>query len=316
MKLAHKIYPSFFAFFLLVFSMFFHVDVSYAQTSFVEVRDQVKDNTREIKTISETLPELRENYRLLYDGAKDQNDQLSDQISSLQNFIEIASGVFALLGFILGFYVTTLYKNIKRMSDMVTKATVATTDKLYRKVHRSETIGKLERLMEVPEDIGNISQQLLSRELLEEDFLVLKEIYLKAKNNTYARTQAGDYLILFFQHFPLLTLKDADLKVDALSSLTPRTINQMFERDVKNFISGLFKFLGESGTGDTANRDLIKFFFPSLFRSKFTSDVDLKSYIRTEMTKNNLTTTTISAIALEQAPADSAFTTWLDSVFQ
>ena len=53
----------------------------------VSLQDQVDENTQQIQVIESKIVDLKDNYKLLYDGAKNQNDQISDQISFLNNFI-------------------------------------------------------------------------------------------------------------------------------------------------------------------------------------------------------------------------------------
>src|SRR5690606_3282036 len=94
---------------------------------------------------------------------------------------------------------------------------------LFLKIKREETIHILNRLVKIPEDISNLSQELLSRELRQEDYSLLKKAYLKVKvkpekentsdfisfSSNYNYKEA--YLLLFFQHFLDLSLKDEEI---------------------------------------------------------------------------------------------------------
>ena len=71
---------------------------------------------------------------------------------------------------------------------------------LFLKIKREETIHILNRLVKVPEDIWNLSQQLFSRELKEEDYSLLKKAFLKLDSTTDTNNH-DIYKLLFFQHF-------------------------------------------------------------------------------------------------------------------
>jgi hypothetical protein len=285
---------------------------AYAQTSFVEVRDQVKTNTREISIISEKFLDLKENYKLLYDGAKNLNDQLSNQISFAQYLLGALSFLLTLCGVVLALYINSLYEKIKTMKDFVEDAK-GNIDKLYERLRREETIALLTRLREVPEDIGNLASLLLSRDLLDEDFPALKEAYLKYKKDTSIGAHVESYFILFFQHFSYQVFKDLELKADAVSHLNQSTVRSMFKRDMENLIDGVFKFIKEFGFEDELHKTVIKNFFYHYSRSKFQSDIKLKAHIRSVITASGVNSASIIEIAQVQAPNDTVFIAWLNS---
>ncbi len=296
-------------FFIAIISLFILSNFTYAQTTFVEVRDQTKENTQQIKNIGENIGDLKENYRLLYDGAKNQNDQLGNQISFL-------SYILAIFGFLFAWYINIQYEKIREMKDIV-KSTKEYIDghnnELYEKITRDETVKLLTRLKEVPEDIENICQLLLSRDLLEEDYSYLKEPYLKIKNDELQGTAKDEYIILFLQHFPYQSLKDPDLKIEIVSNVNLNKFNGMFIRDVKNLFDGVFKYLKEFGVIDEENKLIIKNLFYNYSKSKFQANIELKNFIKDIILKFQLNTADVLAIAKEQAPNDSLYMNWLNS---
>ena len=237
---------------LVVLGIFFTSKLSYAQT-WVQMQDQVKENTQQIENIEDKIIDLKDDYRLLYGGAKNQNDQLGNQISFASYLLGGFSFIFTVLGIFLAWYINRQYEKIKEIKDAVesTKKYINEHNKeLYEKIKRDETVELLNRLKEVPEDISNICHLLLSRDLLEEDYPCLKESYLKIKEDVFNGQAIDDYIILLTQHFPYQSLKDADLKTKIISYINLPLINNMFDRDIKNLFKQILKYLKEFGTND------------------------------------------------------------------
>ncbi len=298
--------------FTLVFilGIFFVSKLSYAQT-WVQTQDKIKENTQQIQNIESKMTDLKDNYRLLYDGAKNQNDQLG-------NLISYSGYILAILGLVLAWYINRQYEKIKEMKDIVesTKKYIdGHSEELYEKIKRDETVNLLDRLENVPEDITNIIQLLLSRDLFEEDYIRLKNPYLKIKNDTSQVMAKNSYIILFMQHFPYQTLKDSDLKTDFILSINSHYLSTMFDRDMKNFFDQVFKYLKEFGVSDEQNKTIIKNLFYFYSKSRFQTCIELQKFIKELLVKYKLNNSDISVIAKEQAPADTAYTNWLDSIF-
>jgi len=294
--------------FLIVVSLFTIVKTTYAQT-WVQTQDQIKENTQQIKNLEEKMVDLKDNYRILYDGAKNQNDQLG-------NLISYSGYLLAILGLILAWYINRQYEKIKEMKDIVesTKKYIDGHSKeLYIKIKRDETIELLNGLQEVPEDISNICNLLLYRDLLEDDFKYLKDPYLKIKDDVSQRNAKYQYAILLAQHFPYQSLKDADLKTEIISWINHPLLNGMFVRDVKNFFDKVFQYLGEFGISDEQNKTLIKNLFYYYSKSIFITNIELQNYINKVVRESKLD---IFSIAKEQAPTDTVYTDWVDSILK
>lgn len=284
---------------------------SYAQTTFIEVRNQTKDNTQRIQDIEDKMLDLKDNYRLLYDGAKNQNDQLG-------NLISYSGYILAILGIILAAYINSQYKKIKELKDIVetTKEYIDKDNKkLYENITRDETLKLLKRLKEVPEDITNIYHLLFSRDLLEEDYISLKEQYLKIKNDNSQREAKDIYIMLLMQHFPYQSLKDSELKTEVISKIDLDSLNSMFSRDIKNFFVETLKYLKEFGIGHEQEKTIIKNLFYFYSKSHFQANVELNNYIKESVVKSSLNVLDIHSVAKEQAPTDSTYTNWLNSIF-
>lgn len=303
---------------LIAVGLFFVSKISNAQT-WVQMQDQVKENTQQINNVEDKMVNLNDNYKLLYDGAKNQNDQLGNQISFASYLLGGVSFIFTVLGIFLAWYINRQYEKIKEMKDTVesTKKYIDEHNKeLYRRVKRDETIELLNRLKEVPEDITNICPLLLSRNLLEEDYQSLRESYLKIKNDLLNRQAVDDYIVLLTQHFVYQSLKDAELRTEIITLINPVLIYNMFDRDIRNFFNEVFKFIKEFGINDEQNKTMIKNLFYHYSRSKFQTNIELQNYIKEIILKYNINTIDISNIAKEQAPADTVYINWLDSIFK
>lgn len=303
---------------LMILGLFVVSKSSSAQT-WVQIQDQVKENTQQINNVEDKMVNLNDNYKLLYDGAKNQNDQLGNQISFASYLLGGASFIFTILGIFLAWYINRQYEKIKEMKDTVegTKKYIDEHSKeLYRRIKRDETVELLNRLKEVPEDISNICPLLLSRDLLEEDYLYLKESYLKIKDDSFSGQAVGDYIVLLTQHFPYQSLKDTDLRINIIPFINTNLLHNMFNRDIKNFFDQVLKYLKEFGINDEQNKTIIKNLFYNYSKSRFQANIEIQDYIKGRVLKYQLNTTDISTIAKEQAPTDTVYINWLDLILK
>lgn len=304
---------------VILFMGFFSVtNLSYAQT-WIQTQSQIKENTQQIKNIDEKIFELKDNYKLLYEGAKNQNDQLSNQISFAGYLLGGFSLFFTALGFFLSWYINRQFEKIKEMKNTVEnvrKAIEGHTTDLYQKLKREETQNLLNRLEEVPEDITNICNLLLSRDLIETDYIYLRNPYLRIKKNRPLDVNAEEnYMILFMQHFPYKALKDSDIKEDMIININSSNLNNMFSKDIKNFFDQILKYLKESNIDDPQNKIIIQNLFYNYSKSRFKDNVELQNYIKEILSKNSIQTTLLISILKEKNLTDADYLTWLDSIF-
>lgn len=300
-------------FILFIVSLFFVVEKVNAQTwieTWNETQNQIKENTQQIENIESKMIDLKNNYRLLYDGAKNQNDQLSNQIS-------YSGYILTVLGLLLAWYINRQYEKIKEMKEIVekTKEYIDENDKeLYEKIKRDETVGLLNRLKEVPEDVSNICSLLLSRDLLEEDYECLKKAYLKAKEGDSIKNVTDQYIVLLMQHFPYLSLKDSDLRAEMITYINVSLLNNMFERDVSNLFGEIFKYLKEFGVTDEENKTIIKNLFKGYFDSRFKENERLQTFIKRIILRSGVNILIISSIAKEQNLENAIYTDWVNMI--
>lgn len=301
----------------IVLGLFTISKLSYAKT-WVQIEDQLKENTLQIQNIDSRMMELKDNSRLLYDGAKNQNDQLGNQISFASYLLGGVSFIFTVLGIFLAWYINRQYEKIKEIKETIegTKKYIDEHNKeLYEKIKRDDTVELLNRLKEVPEDIANVCPLLLSRDLLEKDYQSLKESYLKIKDDKSNRQAKDDYIVLLTQHFIYESLKDKELKTEIIPLINTMLIYGMFNRDIENFFNGVFKFIKEFGTEDEQTKIMIKNLFYHYSKSKFKENIELQNYIKELLVKYGLNKSDIYNIAKGIAPSDVIYINWLDLVF-
>lgn len=308
-----------YAIILVIFTSLFSVDKTSCGQTWTQAQNKIIENTQQIENINGRIIDLKDSYRLLYDGAKNQNDQLSNQISFASYLLGGISLIITFGGIFLAWYINRQYEKIREMKDVV-EATKKVIDShatdLYIKLKREETLSLLERLRDVPEDITNICQLLLSRDLLNTDFSCLKEAYLKIKKVIPIDGEVkGNYVTLFMQHFAYESLKDQDLRDEIISNINAQNLHNMFARDIKNFFDQSLKYLSEFGIDNDQSTRIIKNLFFNYSKSKFQTNIEMQNYIKERLSECKLKTDKVASIAKEQAMTDSVYVTWVDSIF-
>lgn len=152
------------------------------------------------------------------------NEAVANQIAASSHTIQVWGIIIAILAFGFGFYINRMWKQIEeamagaKMLQQLHSDIQNNMQTIYNKLRREETISLLRRLVDVPEDISNISKILLARNLEKEDFSMLSEAYhnlilrcaelsnendiskLRKKNSNFVDWEAS-YAIQFAQHF-------------------------------------------------------------------------------------------------------------------
>ena len=300
----------------IAIAYFLVINTSYAQT-FTEVRDISKQNAQkiqnidgEVSLIKEKISDLKNNFQLLYDGAKDQNDRLSHQISFVNYLLTVFSFLVTIIGAILALFINKKYEQIKEMKEIVGETRKYIDDhnkELYERIKRDETTSLLLRLEEVPEDIANISTQLLSRTLEPEDMVQLKKSYIKIRDTRFGQ----DYIILFLQHFTYLSLKDTSLHSDIVNNISVRNISLMFSRDFLNFTKDIIKYLGESDCDEMEKQRIISLLFHSYFGSIYRTDSSIEEKLIILFNTSNLDRAALLIFLTQENPTDQTFVDWV-----
>jgi hypothetical protein len=229
---------------------------------------------------------------------------ISAELSSSSNFIGAFGIIITIISVLLGVYITKIERNIKSMksdnetllqknikirqeleslSDKITKDSTG----LYKIIHNEESNYILNRLISVPEDINNLFSSLTSRDLIEDNFLYLKEAFMQIKGGG---TYDASYLILFFQHFSGLSTLDDDIKSDFIKNLkisfsnsykndVIKSINDFFNKilkqDISNYNVEINNYIVELGKSKFKVNDEIYF---TLYNTVKGKDLKFKLY--------------------------------------
>lgn len=213
-------------------------------------------NQEKIENLSKQFEELHKKYEFQTEFNEQTLNSISNQIGATSYNLSIFAILFGVLAIGLGVYVTWVERKIIRIreeNESLLKQTVETKNEvvaineliqkdiygLFIKIKQEETNHILKRLIKIPEDISNLTNELLSRELRQEDFPLLKKAYLRLKPKKekekgfikVAMDYHESYLLLFFQHFLDLSLKDEQINKD-LIEFYPHAIQCAFENDI------------------------------------------------------------------------------------
>lgn len=284
---------------LLVFLMLYSVCI-FSQSKKIDNNSTDKNNfNSRIENIENSRKDFENNInKTLLENQQKINDQtinsISVQLDSASYNLTIFGILFSIAAIILGFYVTYIERKIVKISEenkellsknQNIKKEVENLNELiqkdiyglFLKIKREETLHILDRLLKIPKDITNVCESLLSRELLPDDFIKLKNAFLSLPENDQDDNDdyKHSYNSLFFQHYFDLALLDNDLRKHMVEFI-PIGINQSFENDIilssKNFIT----LLNKKGIKEFSKE--INQFFKGLSKyqfSKFTPVYDL-----------------------------------------
>ncbi|TDE54441.1 hypothetical protein [Flavobacterium sp. GT3P67] len=241
---------------------------------------EANSNINQTNILESKIAELQKDYEKQEKINEKTLDSISNQISAASLNLTIFGILFSVAAIGLGLYVTfierkivlireenkTLLSETKLVKDEVVKINNQIQKDIYGlflKIKREETVHILERLLKIPEDISNLSQQLLSRELEKEDFLILKEAYLKLKEKNSKINENSDeddeefnfdlkpdyinsYKLLFFQHFLDLSIKDSIINDDLLDYYNS-SVDCAFENDIIKSTTDFMNSIMETG---------------------------------------------------------------------
>ena len=291
---------------ILLFT-FFTISIYSTETKGFEKQNLEKNNvenisnTDKIITLNEKIEELNKDYEKQEKINEKTLDSISNQMSAASLNLTIFGILFSVAAIGLGLYVTHIERKIvlireentsllletKIVKEEVVKINTQIQKDiygLYLKIKREETAHILQRLSKIPEDISNLSQQLLSRELEKNDFTILKEAYLKLKDkrsinlenendgnkDLYNFEEETNYLnlykILFFQHFLDLAIKDYTINEDLINYYND-SVNCAFENDIIKSTIDFTEAIMETGLQSKTKE--INAFITALSQSKY-----------------------------------------------
>ena len=255
-----------------------------------------------IENINESIDELSKQVDNLSYIVEAQKDIISQEQSAIENSLsgtslrlDIFSIVIAVAGIGLGIYISRKETNMQELLNQVklleektskTKDEIVelndnilnNTEGLYARLRREETVTLLKRLVYEPNDVVNLSQMLLSRDLEEKNFKYLLAAYRNLENRDTDSglfiqggirqlSPKGYYLVLFFQHFCGQAINH-DLVRDDLIKFFPSTIRAAFKNDIVKSTQSLVMCLNK--TEEQYDKvDILSKYLVALNQSKF-----------------------------------------------
>lgn len=188
---------------------------------------------------------------------------ISSEIAASDRLMGILTMVLSIVAVFLGLYVAWMQQRMRKMSDTVQSMTEEVEkkknevselvdmintnfDTLYERIRRADTRAYVKRLEQVPLDDMNIGDLLLARDLEDEDYVALKNAYMKVieigKENYRPRftgpSHGECYRLLFFQHFLGRAIEDDAIR-DRVVDDFDRLVQCCFDNDIKKSLSAI-----------------------------------------------------------------------------
>ncbi len=275
-------------------------DISAQSEKYVNLQKEVAD-------LTDNMHQTREEFDKKFDYQIQCNDKAINSVNTSISgashalsfygiLLTVVGIVVGLLAISLGIYISRQVKNVKDIEEeskavfdrhLKIRDEVRNLDgnikknmtRLYSDLKIEETRALVERLVEVPEDVENLSEILLSREISEELFLRIKKAYqsLSEPDPRMLACCKQKYRIIFFQHFSGQSLFDRDLE-DEMERDYPTLMDCSFVNDImkasKDFITATIE------EGDIFKySEKIKKFFVGFQQSRYSGNLNLYKYI-------------------------------------
>lgn len=297
---------------LIIISLLLIVStISYAKKSSTNVDtlniaiSQLKTKTNDIDL---SIDGLSKQIDVISYTVETQKDIISQEQSAIENSMSSINMVFTIFsilmtlgGFALGYYINRKEKNMQSLLDKVEEKkkevetleakTIKTREDirelnntitndieaLYARLRREETVTFLKRLVDEPEDIDNLINLLLSRDLEENDFKYLLLAYRKLKDRINSRNykitkiqkiSRWDYLILFFQQFCEQSIGNKLVRDDLIEMLPP-IIKSASNRDIDKSTNSLIMCLNKNINNENDNLVILLIYLEALVNSQF-----------------------------------------------
>lgn len=215
------------------------------------------------------------------------NDVISNGFAASNRYLTVVSIALTLVGILLGVYVTRkineadttiadINETLKEVQNLRNEV-VSIKDEvesessiLYRKLRREETLTYLKRLVEVPEDILNIATILLSRDLMPDDYNLLKQAYDKLPEEDVSSSDV--YMTVMFQHFADKLITETKLRDRATKGLLT-LINGCFINDIIKSTADMCR--GLNTVEYNQRLEIVKNYVNALSISKYKDNMEL-----------------------------------------
>lgn len=236
---------------------------------------------------------------------------ISNEIAASDRLMGILSVVISIMVVVLGIYVAWMQRRVfqisdtvKRMSDEVEKKKEEVSnlakeinsnfEALYLRIRRADTKAYVRRLEQVPLDDMNFGDLLLARELEDEDFIPLKNAYIKVvelgKESFRPRFAGPDhgemYRLLFFQHFLGRAVLDDFLRGKLVPDFD-RLVMCCFDNDIKKCMSDIAPVLSHRSV-PFDRVSVLKKLLEALDKSEFCDDEEVYTILKNGISDEDL----------------------------
>lgn len=254
------------------------------------IEQRISTDEQEIALVKKELELCEKEIAAVNEHVYRANEAVANQIAASSHTIQVWGIVIAILAFVFGFYVNRMWKQMEeamgsaKMLQQLHADIQNNLQTIYAKLRREDTISLLKRLVDVPEDITNISRILLARTLEKEDFTILLEAYhnliirsaelsgetdvvkLRLKNSDFVNWEAA-YALQFAQHF----MDKAVIVPDIRTIVQPRfkvLFNECFFRNDAEKSTIDFK-QGVSSLGEGVQAELLADYIKAMSQSPY-----------------------------------------------
>ena len=231
------------------------------------------------KMVADEICEMQ-NYDYIRDIVSIANESIANQLSAINILLAVVSIVLAVGGIWLGLYISRKAQDVEKLNKASQEAKAKSEEilrlinedinGLYERLKEAETENLIKRLMKVPEDIGNLSELLLSRDIPDSLFGDLKRAYLSFKDRSKSTPDYSggldSYRLLIYQNFIGLAICDPDIKSDIMafsSHFMDAAFNSDMEKITEKFFSTAVK------VGLASMKEDIEKFFAELSKSRY-----------------------------------------------
>ncbi len=271
------------------------------------------------------------------------NDGVSNQLSATNNLLALVGVIVTIAAIWLGVLIEKRKRQIEKMAetidtkkkavedlaaivddkkekvDIIAKATEDLDKKihgditgLYNDLRKEETKTLFQRIAKEPLDIDNLGPILLAREVEPENFLLLKQAFLKVPEipvvedkidleNGVFRIKSDtnhSFMLQFFQHFFYQSVKDDDIRQTFVDNFK-NVFDNAFDSDIVRATEGLCKALTDADS-KFDKVYVLKGFLKAINTSKFENFALLRKIL-----EENLSEQGLLQLAIERCEADN-----------
>ena len=159
-------------------------------------------------------------------------------------------------------------------------------DSLFQRIRRADTLEYLKRLETVPQDVINLKEILLARELEPSDFHYLQKAYTKLVDigkeaggeDLFGHNYGSSYRLLLFQHFCGQSVEDSFLR-DRMVADFGRLVSCCFDNDIRKSLSDVVPVLKKKDVAFD-RVDVLKKLLSALKQSEFGKDADILNILK------------------------------------